>query len=68
MNVAKERLDAVLAVLPGIKSPTVLPLADSDWCSVHTVLEEKRFWEIVGRLKAEGAEGILALDIEKMIL
>ncbi|MCC8175318.1 MAG: ATP phosphoribosyltransferase [Bacteroidales bacterium] len=68
MNVSKERLDAVLAVLPGIKSPTVLPLADSDWCSVHTVLEEKRFWEIVGRLKAEGAEGILALDIEKMIL
>ncbi len=68
MNVAKDRLDAVLAVLPGIKSPTVLPLADSDWCSVHTVLEEKRFWEIVGRLKAEGAEGILALDIEKMIL
>lgn len=68
MNVPKEKLDSVLAVLPGIKSPTVLPLANADWCSVHTVLEEKRFWEIIGKLKAEGAEGILALDIEKMIL
>lgn len=68
MNVPKDRLDSVLAVLPGIKSPTVLPLANADWCSVHTVLEEKRFWEIIGKLKAEGAEGILALDIEKMIL
>jgi ATP phosphoribosyltransferase len=68
MNVPRERLDNVLAVLPGIKSPTVLPLANADWCSVHTVLDERRFWEIVGRLKAEGAEGILALDIQKMIL
>lgn len=68
MNVPKEKLDSVLAVLPGIKSPTVLPLANADWCSVHTVLEEKRFWEIIGKLKAEGAEGILVLDIEKMIL
>lgn len=68
MNVPRERLDGVLAVLPGIKSPTVLPLANDDWCSVHTVLDEKRFWEIIGKLKAAGAEGILALDIEKMIL
>lgn len=68
MNVPRERLDDVLAVLPGIKSPTVLPLANADWCSVHTVLEEKRFWEIVGKLRNAGAEGILALDIEKMVL
>ncbi|MFG6381087.1 MAG: ATP phosphoribosyltransferase [Muribaculum sp.] len=68
MNVPKEKLDEVLSILPGIKSPTVLPLANADWCSVHSVLEEKRLWEIVGRLKAAGAEGILALDIEKMIL
>ncbi|MBQ9076873.1 MAG: ATP phosphoribosyltransferase [Muribaculaceae bacterium] len=68
MNVPKEKLDEVLAILPGIKSPTVLPLANTDWCSVHSVLDEKRFWEIIGKLKSAGAEGILALDIEKMIL
>lgn len=68
MNVPREKLDEVLQVLPGIKSPTVLPLANNDWCSVHTVLEEKYFWEIIGKLKAAGAEGILVLDIEKMIL
>ena len=68
MNVPREKLDDVLAVLPGIKSPTILPLANNDWCSVHTVLEEKRFWEIVGKLRNAGAEGILALDIEKMVL
>ncbi|WP_369597860.1 ATP phosphoribosyltransferase, partial [uncultured Muribaculum sp.] len=60
--------DDVLMVLPGIKSPTILPLANSDWCSVHSVLEEKKLWEIIGKLKNAGAEGILALDIEKMIL
>ena len=68
MNVPKDRLDTVLDILPGIKSPTVLPLADAEWCSVHTVLDEKCFWEIINRLKAAGAEGILALDIEKMVL
>lgn len=68
MNVPREKLDNVLSVLPGIKSPTILPLANNDWCSIHTVIEEKRFWEIIGRLRAECAEGILALDIEKMIL
>ncbi len=68
MNVPKDKLDEILGILPGMKSPTVLPLANTDWCSVHSVLEEKRLWEIVGKLKAAGAEGILALDIEKMIL
>lgn len=68
MNVPQTRLADVLAVLPGIKSPTVMPLADPSWCSVHTVLDEKRFWEIINRLKGAGAEGIVVLDIEKMIL
>lgn len=68
MNVPREQLATVLEILPGIKSPTVLPLADKDWCSIHTVLEEKFFWEIINRLKTAGAEGILVLDIEKMIL
>ena len=68
MNVPHRQLDEVIAILPGIKSPTVLPLADSEWCSVHTVVEEKRFWEIINRLKAAGAEGILVLDIKKMVM
>lgn len=68
MNVPRRCLDTVLQILPGIKSPTVLPLADKDWCSVHTVLDEKFFWEIINRLKAAGAEGILVLNIEKMVL
>ncbi|MEF9924426.1 MAG: ATP phosphoribosyltransferase [Muribaculaceae bacterium] len=68
MNVPKDKLDEVLEVLPGIKSPTILPLADEKWCSVHTVLAEKYFWEIINKLKSAGAEGILVLDIEKMVL
>ena len=68
MNVPADKVDEVLAVLPGIKSPTVLPLADPNWRSVHSVVDEKRFWEIIGKLRASGAEGILALDIEKMII
>lgn len=68
MNVPKNKLEEIVAVLPGMKSPTVMPLAQEDWCSVHTVLDEKCFWEIIGKLKALGAEGILVLPIEKMIL
>ncbi len=68
MNVPNGRMDEILNVLPGIKSPTVMPLAQEGWSSVHTVLDEKRFWEITGRLKQAGAEGILVLPIEKMIL
>lgn len=68
MNVPKDKLSDVIALLPGIKSPTILPLADEKWCSVHTVVEEKHFWEIINRLKNAGAEGILVLDIEKMVL
>lgn len=68
MNAPKARLDEIISVLPGLKSPTVIPLADDEWCSVHTVLDEKRFWEIIGRLKDMGAQGILVTPIEKMIL
>lgn len=68
MNAPKDKLEEIVAVLPGMKSPTVMPLAQEGWCSVHTVLDEKRFWEIIGKLKGLGAEGILVLPIEKMIL
>ena len=68
MNAPKDKLEDIIAVLPGMKSPTVMPLAQDGWCSVHTVLDEKRFWEIIGKLKAPGAEGILVLPIEKMII
>ncbi|MCH5312334.1 MAG: ATP phosphoribosyltransferase [Prevotella sp.] len=68
MNAPKSRLDDICNVLPGLKSPTIIPLADSDWCSIHAVLDEKRFWEIIGKLKEFGAQGILVTPIEKMIL
>lgn len=68
MNAPRTAVDAIVSVLPGIKSPTVMPLAQEGWCSIHTVLDEERFWDIIGRLKAAGAEGILVLPIEKMIL
>ncbi len=51
-----------------MKSPTVMPLADPAWCSIHTVLEEERFWDIIGQLKEKGAQGLLVVPIEKMIL
>ena len=68
MNVPKEKLPEIIEVLPGWKSPTIIPLADDDWCCVHTVLDERRFWEIIGKLKELGAQGILVTPIEKMIL
>lgn len=68
MNAPKDKLEEIISVLPGMKSPTVMPLAQEGWCSVHTVLDEKCFWDIIGKLKALGAEGILVLPIEKMII
>lgn len=68
MNAPTEKVKDIIQVLPGIKSPTVMPLATEGWSSIHTVLDEKRFWEIIGQLKRLGAEGILVLPIEKMIL
>ena len=68
MNAPTAKLKGIIEVLPGMKSPTVMPLAQEGWSSVHTVLDQKCFWEIIGKLKALGAEGILVLPIEKMIL
>lgn len=68
MNAPTDRLKEIIEVLPGVKSPTIMPLATEGWSSVHTVLDEKRFWEIIGKLKALGAQGILVLPIEKMII
>ena len=68
MNAPTEKVKDICAILPGIKSPTILPLATEGWTSIHTVVDQKHFWEIVGQLKATGAEGILVLPIEKMIL
>ena len=68
MNVPNNNVDAIVNILPGMKSPTVLPLANKGWSSVHSVIQEKKFWEIIGQLKALGAEGILIIPIEKMIL
>jgi len=61
-------LDKIFSLLPGMKSPTVTPLAEEGWSSVHSVIGEKQFWEIIGKLKEYGAEGILVIPIEKMIL
>ena len=68
MNVPKDQIAAITEVLPGVKSPTIIPLSDSNWCAIHTVIDEKRFWEIIGQLKELGAQGILVTPIEKMIL
>ncbi len=68
MNAPTDKLKEIIDVLPGMKSPTVMPLAQEGWSSVHTVLDQKCFWEIIGKLKSLGAEGILVLPIEKMIL
>ena len=68
MNAPTDKVKDIIAVLPGIKSPTIMPLATEGWSSIHTVLDQKRFWEIIGQLKSLGAEGILVLPIEKMII
>jgi ATP phosphoribosyltransferase len=68
LNAPNEKLDEILALLPGMKSPSVLPLATEGWSSVHSVLQEEYFWEIIEKLKLAGAQGILVVPIEKMIL
>jgi ATP phosphoribosyltransferase len=67
MNVPNDQIQAIVNEIPGMRSPTVMPLAKPGWSSLHTVLDDKRFWEIIGKLKALGAEGILEIPIEKMI-
>lgn len=68
MNVPNDNLAQILALLPGMRSPTVLPLAESGWSSVHSVLSEDEFWDKIEKLRTAGAEGILVVPIEKLIL
>jgi len=68
LNAPNEKLQEIIALLPGMKSPTVLPLAQAGWSSVHSVLDENDFWEIIEGLKDAGAQGILVVPIEKMVL
>ena len=68
LNAPNENLDKIVGLLPGMKSPTVLPLYEKGWSSVHSVVNENEFWEIIGKLKAFGAQGILVIPIEKMIV
>lgn len=68
MNVPTANLQQIIEVLPGMRSPSIMPLAKEGWSSLHAVIEEQRFWEVIGKLKSLGAEGILVVPIEKMIL
>ena len=67
LNAPHDRVDEIAAILPGIKSPTVLPLAESGWVSIHSVIGEHDFWDVVDNLKRAGADGILVLSIDQMI-
>ena len=68
MNVPTANIDRIVEIIPGMRSPTVMPLAKNGWSSLHAVISEKGFWDIIGKLKNLGAEGILVVPIEKMIL
>lgn len=68
LNAPNNKLDKIINILPGMKSPTVLPLADEGWSSVHSVLDKNEFWEIIDELKNNGAQGILVCPIEKMVV
>lgn len=68
LNAPNEKLKDIISLLPGMKSPTVLPLAESGWSSVHSVIDENDFWDIIEQLREEGAQGILVVPIEKMIV
>jgi ATP phosphoribosyltransferase len=68
LNAPNDKLDKIIKLLPGMKSPTILPLAESGWSSVHSVLHEDDFWDIIESLKDNGAQGILVVPIEKMII
>ena len=68
MNAPNNKIEAIIKLLPGMRSPTVLPLAEEGWSSIHTVIEKNSFWEVLDELKANGAEGLLVIPIEKMVL
>jgi ATP phosphoribosyltransferase len=68
LNSPNNKLQEIINIIPGMKSPTVMPLAEEGWCSLHSVVNEEKFWEIIGQLKNAGAQGILVVPIEKMII
>jgi len=68
LNAPNKNLERIVSLIPGMKSPTILPLAEKGWSSVHSVVEEDAFWEVIERLKGAGAQGILVIPIEKMVL
>lgn len=68
LNTPNEKLEKIISILPGMKSPTVLPLAEKGWSSVHSVISEEQFWEVIDQLKNAGAQGILVVPIEKMVV
>ena len=68
LNAPNDAIAKISSILPGMKSPTVLPLAEPGWSSLHSVISEDQFWEKIDALKSAGAEGILIVPIEKMVL
>ncbi|AUC81356.1 ATP phosphoribosyltransferase [Lacinutrix sp. Bg11-31] len=68
LNAPNDKLEEIISILPGMKSPTVLPLAEEGWSSVHSVIDKNLFWDVIDELKAKGAQGILVCPIEKMVL
>ena len=68
LNAPNDKLDAICEMIPGMKSPTIMPLSEPGWSSVHSVLSEKTFWSVIDQLKEAGAQGILVIPIEKMIV
>ena len=68
MNAPNDKIETIVKILPGMRSPTVLPLAEEGWSSIHTVIEKNKFWEVIDELKTAGAEGLLVVPIEKMVL
>jgi len=68
LNAPNESLDKIISLIPGMRSPTILPLAQKGWSSVHSVISEDQFWENIEELRTAGAEGILVVPIEKMVI
>ena len=68
LNAPNDKVEEIVSLIPGMKSPTIMPLADNGWCSVHSVLNENDFWGVIDKLKEKGAQGILVVPIEKMIV
>jgi len=68
LNAPNDKIEEIISILPGMKSPTVLPLAEAGWSSIHSVVNQDVFWDVIERLKEAGAEGILVCPIEKMVL